>query len=223
MRTRCNVPTKADWQLHESGKVNNIITFNGQGRSGKTTQAKRLVAAKPGSNVETYTYVLGHALRDHFKQNFYDQHLQRSSEQLQVEVLGIPSLPWLTAYFHWKIKPLLLEGSIIVFDHYLGDYYADMLPDGDAEKFQNFVKNSLAIPHFEHGTHFYLDIDYDTYQERGKKRKGTEWFTVERTIFEERRTRYHELCNLGYLTRIDAKESEETISKHIQDILDRQN
>ena len=219
METRNNVPTSADWQSHESDKINNIITFNGQGRSGKTTQAKRLVEKKSGSNMETYTYVLSHALRDHFKQNFYDPHLQRSSEQLQVEVLGIPSLPWLMAYFHWKIKPLLLGSSIIVLDHYLGDYYADMLPDGDAEEFQNFVKNNLGIPHFGHGTHFYLDIDYHTYQERGKNRKGTEWFTVEPEDFEARRARYQELCDLEYLTPIDATADEDAVFKQIQSVL----
>lgn len=219
MKTRNNVPTIADWQLHESGKINNIITFNGQGRSGKTTQAKRLVTAKFGSHTEAYVYVLSHALRDHFKQNFYDPHLQRSPEQLQVEVLGIPSLSWLTAYFHWKIKPLLLDGSIIVFDHYLGDYYAGILPDGDAEKLQNYVKNNLAIPHFDQGTHFYLDIDYCTYVKRGKKRKGTEWFTVKEKIFEERRARYQKLCDLKYLTPIDATADEDAVFEEIQSSL----
>ena len=145
MRTHYNIPNEADQQLHKSGKINNIISFNGQGRSGKTTLAKRFVEAKSGSDPESYIYVLSHTLRDNFKQNFYDQQLQRSQKQLEVEVLGIPSLPWLVADFHWRIKPLLLDGSIIVFDHYLGDYYADMLPDGDAEKFQSFVKSSLAF------------------------------------------------------------------------------
>ena len=63
-----------------------------------------------------------------------------------------------------------------------------MLPDGDAKKFQSFVKENLAIPHFEHGTHFYLDIDYETYKARGANRKGTEWATVEtKNLFDDRR------------------------------------
>ena len=222
MKTHYNIPTKADWQLHESGKINNIVTFNGQGRSGKTTQAKHLVRTKSGSNMKAYTYVLSHALRDNFKKKFYSPHLRRSEEQLQVEVLGIPSLAWLTAYFHWRIKPLLLGGSVIVLDHYLGDYYAEMLPDGDAKKFQNFVKDNLGIPHFEHGTHFYLDIDYDTYQKRGENRKGTEWFTVgSKDRFEERRARYKELCNLGYLQYINASENERTVTENIQEFLSK--
>ena len=219
MRTHYNIPNEADQQLHKSGKINNIISFNGQGRSGKTTLAKRFVEAKSGSDSESYIYVLSHTFRDNFKQNFYDQQLQRSQKQLEVEVLGIPSLPWLVADFHWRIKPLLLDGSIIVFDHYLGDYYADMLPDGDAEKFQSFVKSSLAIPHFEHGTHFYLDIDYDTYQARGANRKGTEWAEVEtKDLFDERRERYLELCNLAYLTCINATEDPNTVFRKILEI-----
>ena len=216
------IQNEADWQLHESGNINNIITFNGQGRSGKSTQAKRLVTTKSGSSQGVYTYVLSHALRDHFKQSFYDQHLERSDEQLQTEVLGISSLPWLTAYFHWRIKPLLLDGSIIVFDHYLGDYYVDVLPEVCAEKFQNFVKNSLAIPHFENGKHFYLDINYDTYEERGNERKGTEWFTVKKPLFDQRRARYQELCDLRYLKRIDANVCEDAVAKRIQEVLAEQ-
>ena len=225
MRTHDSIPNEADQQLRESGKINNIISFNAQGRAGKTTLAKRLVEAKSGSDTESYIYVLSHTLRDNFKQNFYDQlgrsqerlydQLGRSQERLEVDVLGIPSLPWLVADFHWRIKPLLLNGSIIVFDHYLGDYYADMLPNGYAEKFQSFVKENLAIPHFEHGTHFYLDIDYETYQARSN-RPEVEWFTVDEKLFDERRNRYLELCNLEYLTCIDATEDLDTVFEKIR-------
>ena len=128
------IHNEADWQLQESGLIENIITFNGQGSAGKSTQAKRLVKIRSG----LYTYVLAHALRDDFKKNFYDQ-LNRP-EQLGIEVLGFPSLPWLTAYFHWQLKPILLNGSILVFDHYLGDHYADMLPSGSAENFKTLLK-----------------------------------------------------------------------------------
>ena len=72
--------------------------------------------------------MLCHNLRDKFKKKFYDQ-LKRSDKQLQQEVIGIPSLPWLVADYHWNIKPLLLKDHFIVYDHYLADYYADMLPD----------------------------------------------------------------------------------------------
>ena len=90
----------------------------------------------------------------------------------EVEVLGIPSLAWLTAYFHLRVKPLLLGGSIIVFDHYLGDYYADMLSGANIEIFRCFVRENLVIPDFDQGTHFYLDIDdHETYQNRWRERE----------------------------------------------------
>ena len=208
--------------MRESGQKQNIITFNGQGRSGKSTQVKRLVKTDP----DKYIKVPSHTLRDNFKNNLYGK-LARSDWQLQQEVVGIPSLPWMVADFHWRIKPLLLKGRTIVFDHYLGDYYADMLPNGYAEEFQNYVKKNLAIPHFKHGVHFYLDIDYDTYRERGKNRKGTEWFSVgSKALFEERRARYHELCDLKYLNCIDAtkdeKTVEQTVTKQVQEFLSHQ-
>ena len=67
MRTHDSIPNEADQQLRESGKINNIISFNAQGRAGKTTLAKRLVEAKSGSDTESYIYVLVHTLRDNFK------------------------------------------------------------------------------------------------------------------------------------------------------------
>ena len=228
MKKRNDIQNETDQQLYKTDKTDNIITFNGQGRSGKSTHAKRFVKTKSGSNLKIYTYVLAYALRDHFKKDFYEKHLQRKDvyiktsndncpKLMNVEVLGLPSLPWLATYFHWKVKPLLLDNSIIVFDHYLGDYYAEMLPDGDAEKFQSFVKNSLGIPHFENGIHYSLDINYCTYQEREKNRKGTEWSTVDsEALFEDRRARYQELCNLGYLTCIDATVSEGEVFEQIQ-------
>ena len=216
-----NIPNKADQELRNSGKKKNIISFNGQGRSGKTTQAKCLVKAKSDSGMEKCFYVLCHTLRDNFKKNFYGQ-LAHSDQQLQQEVIGIPSLPWLVADFHWRIKPLLLDDYFIVYDHYLADYYADILPNSSAKNFQSFVKENLAIPHFKHGTHFYLDIDFDEYQKRGQNRKGTEWFTVNsKDLFEERRVRYQELCDLGYLQLINANADKSTVFEDIQRILER--
>ena len=213
-----NLSNEDDQKLRETGKKNNIVSFNGQGRSGKTTQAKRFVEAKSNSDTDKYLYVLCHTLRDNFKMNLYGK-LARSDMQLQQEVIGIPSLPWLVADFHWRIKPLLLKDHFIVYDHYLADYYADMLPNSSAKIFQNYVKENLAIPHFKHGTHFYLDIDFDTYQERGYSRKGTEWFTVgSKDQFEERRARYQELCDLGYLQHINANQDENAAFEDIQKV-----
>jgi len=40
MRKYCKIPVETDQKLRKSGKISNIITFNGQGHPGKTTQAK---------------------------------------------------------------------------------------------------------------------------------------------------------------------------------------
>ena len=214
------IPREMDDELRCSGRKQNIITFNGQGRAGKTTLAKRVKKERRASGKKKYKYVLSHTLRDNFKKNFYGK-LARSDQQLQQEVIGIPSLPWLTADFHWRIKPLLLKNFIIVFDHYLGDYYADMLPNGTAESFQQFVKVNLAIPHFKHGIHFYLDIGYDTYKAR-YDRPEDEWFTIDsEDLFEERRARYKELCDLKYLKCIDATVCQDTVFERVQEVLDR--
>lgn len=207
--------------------LNNIITFNGQGCSGKTTQAKKLVKTNP----ENYQRIHSHKLRSAFEDKVYN-HLGRKHENIRysdgrcqklsdVEVLGIPTLAWLTAHFHLNAKPFLLDGTIVVFDHYLGDYYANMLAGADVENFQRFVQEDLAIPDFNQGTHFYLDIDYCTHKERHRKREKKET-RVDPDVFQKRRERYQELCALGYLICIDATKDEETVTKQIQEILHQQ-
>ena len=236
MREHHNIQSVTDWKLHASGNINNIITFNGQGCSGKTTQAERLVKTKFRSSTESYQYMLSHALRSDFDKKFYDQLGRkdvcikysdgRCQTLYEVEVLGIPSLAWLTAYFHLRVKPLLLNGSIIVFDHYLGDYYADMLSGADIEVFRCFVRENLAIPDFDQGTHFYLDIDdHEIYKERWRKREEKKPPQERRKppvtpcVFKERRERYQKLCELGYLKSIDGTVRESEIAKKIQKVL----
>lgn len=187
-----------------------IITFNGQGCSGKSTQSKLLAKSN-----EKYKRIHSYTLRSNFKDNFYRElgsintcikYLDESGTckpLYQVEVIGIPTLAWLTAHFYKEVKPRMLEGSIVVLDHYLGDYYADMLAGVDIEKFRSFVREHLAIPDFNQGIHFYLDIDYDTYQNRWHDREGTDP-PVTPCIFKERRGRYLELYKKGYLKCIDA-------------------
>ena len=227
---------EADEQLC---KLDNIITFNGQGCSGKTTQAKRLVQAKSGSSTESYTYMLTHALRSDFEKKFYNQlgrketcitypegHCQTLHE---VEVLGIPSIAWLTAYFHLRVKPLLLGGSIVVFDHYIGDYYADMLASVDIGDFRSLVREDLAIPDFDQGTHFYLDIDdHEMYKCRWRKREEKKHPKnpekrrkppVTPCVFEERRERYKKLCELKLLKCINATVCEDEVAKTVQKFL----
>ena len=209
MREHHNIQSVTDWQLHESGNINNIITFNGQGCSGKTTQSKLLVESGDGKYKRIHSY----KLRSVFREEIYNElgrketcitypkgHCQTLYE---VEILGIPTLAWLTAHFYKKVKPRMLKGSIVVLDHYLGDYYADMLAGVDIEKFRLFVREHLAIPDFDQGIHFYLDIDYDTYQKRWRNREGTDP-PVSPSIFKERRGRYLELYKKGYLKCINA-------------------
>lgn len=188
-----------------------IITFNGQGCSGKTTQSKRLVKSDNGK----YKYIRSYELRSNFEKKLYKElgsmktcvkYLDGSGTRkplYQVEVIGIPTLAWLTAHFYKEVKPLILKGSIVVLDHYLGDYYADMLAGVDIGKFRSFVRKHLAIPDFNQGIHFYLDIDYDTYQNRWRKREGTDP-PVSPSIFKERRGRYLKLYKKGYLKCINA-------------------
>lgn len=195
--------------MREHHNINNIVTFNGQGCSGKTTQVKRLAK----SNEEKYKRIHSYKLRRQFREKVYkktrgmDTCIKYLNENgtckklYHVEVLGHPSFAWLIANFYKEVKPLMLGGTTVVLDHYLGDYYADMLACVNIEDLRSLVRD-LAIPDFDQGTHFYLDIDYDTYQNRWYDREGTEP-PVTPDVFKERRERYQELCELGYLKEID--------------------
>ena len=188
-----------------------IITFSGQGCSGKSTQSKLLAE----SNVKKYKRIYSHKLREDFENKVYE-YLDRKDTRIKypdsdapdqtlhmVEVLGIPTLAWFTAYFHKEVKQLQ-ENYTIVLDHYIADFYVDVLQRCEPDKFQSFVKNHLGIPHFKQGTHFYLDIDYKTYEDRWNMDTNTKReYKVNEKDFEVRRGRYQELCNLKYLKRIN--------------------
>ena len=196
-----------------------IITFNGQGCSGKTTQSKLLIE----SDDWKYKCIHSYKLRRIFRKEIYNE-LGRKRTRIkypdsdapdqtlyEVEVLGIPTLAWLTAQFYKEVKPLQQEDYILVLDHYIGDFYADMLAGVDIEKFQSFVREHLAIPDFNQGIHFYLDInDHKIYQKRWRKReekkppKERREPPVTLKIFEERRERYQKLCELTPLICINA-------------------
>ena len=186
-----------------------IITFNGQGCSGKTTQSKLLVDSDKGRYKRIHSYKLRSVFRDEIynelgrKETCITYPKGNCQTLYQVEVLGIPTLAWLTAQFYKKVKPLQEKDYIVVLDHYIGDFYADMLAGVDIEKFRSFVREHLAIPDFDQGIHFYLDIDYDTYQKRWRKREGTEP-PVSPSIFKERRGRYLKFYKKGYLKCINA-------------------
>ena len=225
---------EADEQLC---KLDNIITFNGQGCSGKTTQVK--ILAK--SDKKKYECIHSYELRRKFKEKVYEktEGMDTSIKYLNengtckklyhVEVLGIPSIAWLTAYFHLRVKPLLLGGSIVVLDHYIGDYYADMLASVDIEDFRSLVREDLAIPDFDQGTHFYLVIDdHEMYKCRWRKREEKKHPKnpekrrkppVTPSVFEERRERYEKLCELKLLKRINATVCEDEVAKTVQKFL----
>ena len=205
-----------------------IITFSGQGCSGKSTQSKLLAE----SNVEKYKRIYSHKLREDFENKVYED-LGRKGTRIKypdsdapdqtlhmVEVLGIPTLAWLTAYFHKEVKQLQ-ENYTIVLDHYIADFYVDVLEHYEPDKFQRFVKNHLGIPHFKQGTHFYLDIDYKTYEDRwSKDTKTKREYKVNQKDFKVRRERYKELCDKEYLKRINTigvskKEIAEKIQKEL--------
>lgn len=217
-------------------KLDNIITFNGQGCSGKSTQSKCL--AKSNENGKKYKLFHSYELRSNFDKNLYTElgsmktcikYLDENGtckSLYEVEVIGIPTLAWLTAHFYKEVKPRMSEGYIVVLDHYLGDYYADMLAGVDIEKFRSFVREHLAIPDFDQGTHFYLDIDnHEIYQERWCKREEKKppqkrkKPPVTLKIFEERRERYQKLCELTPMKCINATVCESEVAKNVQEIL----
>ena len=234
MREHHNIQSVTDWQLHESGNINNIITFNGQGCSGKTTQVKKLLAK---SNKEKYERIHSYKLRRHFREKVYKKtdgmdtcikYLNESGtckKLYNVEVLGHPSFAWLIANFYKDVKPLMLKGTTVVLDHYIADYYADMLACVDIEDFRSLVREDLAIPDFDQGTHFYLDIDdHEMYKCRWRKREEKKHPKnpekrreppVAACDFKKRRERYQELCRLTPLKYINATACESEIAKSV--------
>ena len=234
MREHHNIQSVTDCQLHESGNINNIITFNGQGCSGKTTQVKLLAK----SDKEKYKRIHSYKLRRQFTEKVYKKtegmdtcikYLNESGtckKLYNVEVLGHPSFTWLIANFYKEVQPLMLRGTTVVLDHYIGDYYADMLACVDIEDFLSLVKEDLAIPDFHQGNHFYLDIDdHKIYQERWRKREEDKppqerrEPPVTQSVFKERRERYQKLCEETPLKCINATVCESEIAKKVQEIL----
>ena len=208
--------------LHTAPR-NNIITLNGQGNSGKTTIAQLLADKGIGINVNLYK------TRDRFYRYVY-QHLDRTQEQCNVEVYGIPSLAWIALEFQQHLRPVLNAGMRVILDHYIGDFMADMLPDmKDMNGLKEFMKSVVYLPWLTKTRSFYLDIDYDTYIERHTERKhvieenvkvAAENFVPE-TLFDERRQRYRSYVDEDLLIEIDATEPVDAIVaeilKHIQD------
>ena len=179
-------------------RPNDIISFFGNGRSGKTTLATHF-----SEQIDNSMYVYVHTLRDYIGQSFYST-LERTEEQFNVEIDGIPSIAWFAVDWYWRILPCLLEHDAIpIFDHYGGDIFA-IIPDATLDDFRLLLRY-LGIPGFRGGSHFYLDIDYETYKERALKKSGTDLIPEE--FIEQRRGRYQELCDAGYAIFIDATQN----------------
>ena len=195
-----------------------IISLNGPSRSGKTTQAMKLVEWGHGVHCPMYT------LRDRFCSDIYD-HLERLDTQKNVEVLGIASIPWMIAEFHWRVKPLIMKGMPLIMDHYLWDCCVDMLEDlDDLERFVDFLEH-IKMPVGSIGKHFYIDIDYPTYLSRGGrddligggKLEGE--VEVPEDFFLQRRERYQNLVERGYLIYIDGMHSTGSVGASITSYL----
>lgn len=191
---------------------NQIFSLNGTGRSGKTTIAEKLEADGKGIRVLPYL------LRDRFEKIVY-RTLDRTDEERNIDVFGVGGLGWMVAEYHWRIKPFLSKGEIIIFDHYLFDCIVDNLPDFEnMDIFAEFVQES-ALPQINRGNHFFLDIvDYAVYEERANRFEdpSKELNVTPESIFYERRERYLKFCEQKWLIRVDATTS---IEETYQEIL----
>ena len=63
----------------------------------------------------------------------------------EVEVLGMPTLAWLTSYFHKEVKPRQ-KNYVVVLDHYIADFYVDMLKSYSAESAFSSADVCAGVP-----------------------------------------------------------------------------
>ena len=191
----------------------NIIALNGSKCCGKTSIAGLL-------EKEGYGFAVNFCMtRDRFYDAFY-QYLDRE-DMKEYEVYSASSLGWFALDYHWRVKRYADHSDLgIVFDHYLADYWIQMLGAPDA--FESFTEiiGELGLPSFRHGHHFYLDIDYDTYLQRREQRlkrkpNSTDKDLIERELYDQRRETYMEFAAQGYLIKIDATQSKEKVFKAI--------
>lgn len=203
-----------DRKLSKRGGRESIISLNGCGRAGKTTQAQLLCEAKIGVHAPLWT------VRDKFDRDVY-AFLGHDPERRALEILGAAGMAWIGFEYHWRIKPLLLEGYTVILDHYLADYYVESLVDcPDISVLESFVRHA-RLPRFEHGFHFYIDINYDTYRDRADRKDLigggplTHEIEVPEHIFNDRRNQYQKLVNSGHLIKIDGMQSKEDVHNEI--------
>ena len=203
-----------DYLLQSSIKrPRHVIALNGSKCCGKTSIANLLEEAGYGFVINFFE------TRDMFYNELY-QYLDREHLK-QHEVNGASSLGWFALDYHWRVKRYAdHKGLNMVFDHYLADYWVQMLGAPNAfEAFTTLIMN-LQLPSFQHGHHFYLDIDYDTYLHRREQRHKElpdipDTRIIERDLYERRRSHYRKLVDAGWLTEIDATQSKEKVFKAI--------
>ncbi len=164
--------------------------------------------------------------RDGFQRKLYDN-LERTHEQRNVEVFGIPSFAWMGLEFHYRVKAFLNAGQPVISDHYLGDYYADMLEDLDDLALLETCVKHIGFPWFTKTLSFYLDIDYESYLQRHESREhllpeNTEVAKqnfVPEELFNARRERYHRLVDANLLTLIDARKDVDTVYLEVKKVV----
>lgn len=188
--------------------LKNLFSLNGQSRSGKTTQALKIKS----DDIEMRNI---YQLRD------------RAMKAMKIPIMESISLSssmgWFVADWHIRLKPLL-DNKVLLLDHYLADFI--VLCD-DYKKTYNtivkFCKENAKIPTFEEGTHFYLDLDYKTYQARSNRvnyfpnsKTQIKEVLVPEHLFDKRRVRYLWLCDNTPLIKINGRKEVNEITKSLK-------
>lgn len=194
-----------------------IIALNGSKCSGKSTIADLLVQKGYGFSVNFF------GLRDHFDQFFYN-HLNRKNLHLR-EVMAASSIGWFLADYHWKVLPYLEENNGVIFDHYLADYWVQILGEWKYyDKCKQFLID-MNLPTFDHGHHFYLDVDYDVYLERRVKRLADKDFPHDYEdilpieLYNLWRVQYQKMVDEGLLIKVDANKPAKEVRSDIEAVI----
>ena len=189
------------------------ISLNGSKAVGKSTLAHSLSEAGYGNYAQFYL------ARYEFQRWYlpvFDPDVELSKWKRHTALLCF-ALDW-----HRRLKHL--EGRFI-FDHYYADYLVQQLSSlKELDVLLKFIEE-YDLPSFSEGYHFFIDTDYETYMGRREKRLNEQpeyrrdLTLIEKNTFENRRQRYLELVDMGYLIRIDANHDAETVLCCVENIL----